>query len=77
MGLSGGQARTIALDAMGGDHGPEVVLPGAAISLVRHPELSFILCGDEARIAPVLEQSPQLKARSRIVHTALGVSMHD
>ncbi len=33
---------TLALDAMGGDHGPEVVIPGAAISLVRHPQLSFI-----------------------------------
>ena len=76
-GLSGGQARTVALDAMGGDHGPEVVLPGAAISLVRHPELNFLLFGDEARIGPVLDQNPALKARARIVHTALAVSMHD
>lgn len=77
MSLPGGRARTIALDAMGGDHGPEVVVPGAAISLQRHPELNFIFFGDEARIAAALEQSPSLKARSRIVHTALTVSMHD
>ncbi len=25
--------KTIALDAMGGDHGPEVIVPGAALSL--------------------------------------------
>ena len=69
--------RTLALDAMGGDHGPEVVVPGAALSLERHPALSFIFFGDEARIAPVLAQHPVLAARSRIVHTTLVVSMHD
>ena len=30
--------RTISLDAMGGDRGPAVVVPGAAIALERHPE---------------------------------------
>lgn len=71
------ELRTLALDAMGGDHGPEVVIPGAAISLVRHPELSFIFFGDEARIGPVLDAHSELKARSRIVHTDLVVSMSD
>jgi glycerol-3-phosphate acyltransferase PlsX len=71
------QPRTIALDAMGGDHGPEVVIPGAAISLVRHPALSFLLYGDEARIASVLEAHPALAAKSRVVHTPLVVSMAD
>ena len=42
------QPRTIALDAMGGDHGPSVVLAGAAISLVRHPDTRFLV--DEAFI---------------------------
>lgn len=72
-----GQPRTVALDVMGGDHGPEVVLPGAAISLVRHPALSFLLFGDEARIAPILQQHEALAARSKVVHTALAISMHD
>ncbi|MEE8253432.1 MAG: phosphate acyltransferase, partial [Hyphomicrobium sp.] len=36
------EPRTIALDAMGGDHGPNVVVGGAALSLERQPELSFI-----------------------------------
>lgn len=72
-----GQPRTVALDAMGGDHGPDVVLPGAAISLVRHPALSFLLFGDEAKVRPVLETHPALAARSRVVHTPLVVSMED
>src|SRR3990170_380685 len=71
------QPRTVALDAMCGDHGPEVVVPGAAISLVRHPSLSFILFGDEARIGAVLAQHPELAAKSRVVHTALVVAMSD
>jgi glycerol-3-phosphate acyltransferase PlsX len=71
------QPRTIALDAMGGDHGPEVVVPGAAISLERHPALSFILFGDETRIAQALAVHPALAARSRIVHTTQVVAMHE
>ena len=69
--------RTIALDAMGGDHGPEVVVAGAAISLVRHPSLSFILAGDEARIRAELEKHPALANRAKIIHTETVVSMHD
>lgn len=71
------QPRTLALDAMGGDHGPEVVVPGAALSLERHPALSFILVGDEARIAPVLAAHPALEKRSRIIHTTHVVAMNE
>jgi glycerol-3-phosphate acyltransferase PlsX len=69
--------RIIALDAMGGDHGPEVVIPGAAIALVRHPDLGFILVGDEKPIGAELATRPALAERSRIVHTELVVSMRD
>lgn len=69
------EPRTLALDAMGGDYGPQVVIPGAAISRVRHPQLSFVFFGDEARIRPVLDQHPDLAAKSRIVHTSLVVAM--
>ena len=33
----------IALDAMGGDHGAAVVVPGAELSLQRHPDIEFLL----------------------------------
>jgi len=69
--------KTIALDAMGGDHGPEVVIPGAALSLERHPALSFIFFGDERRINAALDQHSALKAKSRVVHTSNVVAMHD
>src|SRR5207253_7333926 len=54
----------IALDAMGGDIGASVVVPGAAISLSRHPDSEFLLFGDRALIEPQLERHPALKARS-------------
>ena len=67
----------IALDAMGGDVGAPVVIPGAAISLARHREIEFLLVGDRARIEPELEKHPELKAASRIIHTDVAVSMDD
>ena len=67
----------IALDAMGGDFGPEVVVPGAAISAVRHPGLTFIMYGDEARIAPALARQAALAGRVRIVHTETKIGHDD
>src|SRR6201994_1049300 len=67
----------IALDAMGGDVGAAVVIPGAAISLTRHADAEFLLFGDQAKIVPELEKHPRLKAVSRGIHTDVAVSMHD
>ena len=71
------QPRTIALDAMGGDFGPGVIIPGAAISLVRHPSLSFIFTGKEALIRAELIKHPELAAKSRIIHTDTEIAMDD
>jgi glycerol-3-phosphate acyltransferase PlsX len=67
----------IALDAMGGDVGASVVIPGAAASLKRHPDTEFLLFGDRAPIEAQLAKYPALKAVSRIVHTDVAVSMDD
>lgn len=66
----------IALDAMGGDSGPSVAIPGAALSLVRHPDTEFIIVGNEAIIAPILAEHPALAKKSRIVHADVAISMH-
>jgi glycerol-3-phosphate acyltransferase PlsX len=71
------QPRTIALDAMGGDHGPEVVVPGAALSAERHPGLSFIFFGDAERIGRVLALHTVLAGRATVVHTTQTVAMHE
>lgn len=67
----------IAIDAMGGDHGPTALIPGAAISLVRHPDSEFILFGNETEIAPLLAQHPRLRAVSHVVHTDVAVKMDE
>jgi phosphate acyltransferase len=67
----------IALDAMGGDAGASVVIPGAAISLSRHPGTEFLLFGDRARIDPELDKHPALKKVSRVIHTDVAVSSDD
>ena len=67
----------ISLDAMGGDHGPSVVVPGAALALERHPGTRFILFGDRAQIDPLLEKQPQLKAAAQVRHTDVAVRMED
>src|SRR4029079_1462698 len=69
--------RTISLDAMGGDEGPGVVVPGAAIALQRHAGVTFLLFGDQARIGPHLERNPLRAERSRIVHTTTVVEMQN
>jgi glycerol-3-phosphate acyltransferase PlsX len=67
----------IALDAMGGDHGPTVVVPGADIAAERRPDTEFILFGDEAVLDPLVSERKRLKPISRIVHTDIAVRMDD
>src|SRR5215468_6347083 len=65
----------IALDAMGGDHGAAVVVPGAELSLARRPDIEFLLFGDRAAIEPLV--SPTLAPFVRIVHTDVAIKMDD
>ncbi len=60
---------------MGGDHGPSVVIPAAAIALIRHPGMRFILVGDTARIEPELAAYPELAAKTELTHTDVAVAM--
>ncbi|GLR80614.1 phosphate acyltransferase PlsX [Azospirillum oryzae] len=64
------QRLTIALDAMGGDLGPDMVVAGADIARERHPDVRFLLYGDQQRLEPLLSQRPALKAVAEIRHTA-------
>ena len=67
----------IALDAMGGDHGASVILPGADISLTRHPDIEYLLFGNRAVVEPLLDKLPRLKAKSKFVHTEVSIRMDD
>ena len=67
----------IALDAMGGDHGPAVVVHGAELALARHSECEFLFFGDASQVTPLLAARPALKSASRLLHTEVAVRMED
>lgn len=67
----------IALDAMGGDHGPSVAIAGAEISLDRHPDQRFLIYGREEDVRPILDCHPQLKAASTFHHVEGVVRMDE
>lgn len=64
----------IALDAMGGDNAPAIVVEGASIAHDRDPSLQFLLFGDETKLRPLLDRHPQLKRSVDLRHTADVVS---
>jgi glycerol-3-phosphate acyltransferase PlsX len=60
----------LAVDAMGGDHGPEEVVPGALDYAGAHPDVTLLLVGDEARIrriAPSLPPNVSIIPASEVV----------
>ncbi len=63
-----GSRITIALDAMGGDRAPDIVVKGANIARARYPNAQFLLFGQETKIAPLLDKCPKLKAIAEIRH---------
>ncbi len=71
------QALTIALDAMGGDGGPEIVVPGAELSAIRHPDCRFLLVGDQSVIAPILAKQSRLKNVAEILHADIAITMDE
>lgn len=58
----------IAVDAMGGDEGVRVMIEGAALARRRHDTFRFLLVGDEVRIKAALEQHPNMRGASEILH---------
>ena len=65
---------TIALDAMGGDHAPDMVVAGAELARVRHPGVDYLLYGDEHRIGPLLAKHPALRDITTVIHTPDAVA---
>lgn len=72
------RAYTIAVDAMGGDHGPSVTIPATLRALARFPTLNIVLVGDETALQAGLRRcAPALRARISIQHAAQVVTMED
>lgn len=67
---------TVALDAMGGDFGPEVIVPAALDALEHHDDLRLILVGDETALRARLQAGKAAPGdRLRIHHASQVVEM--
>jgi len=69
---------TISIDAMGGDHGPQVVIPAAISALKKHPNVNLILVGDQDTIKHHLQQNQVMDdPRLHIHHASQKVEMDE
>jgi glycerol-3-phosphate acyltransferase PlsX len=66
---------TIAIDAMGGDHGPSVTVPASLHVLNQYPALQLILVGDESLLKQAI--GSRLHPRLSIQHASERVEMDE
>lgn len=59
----------IALDCMGGDRAPQIVIEGASLIVNGGCQASFLLFGDSKKILPILNRHPLLKSKSEVCHS--------
>jgi glycerol-3-phosphate acyltransferase PlsX len=72
------QSLVISIDAMGGDHGPSVVIPAVARALQDLPqEVCFLLHGDEAMLAPEVAHHAGAAGRVTIRHAERVIGMDE
>lgn len=69
---------TLVLDAMGGDHGPSIVIDALTDALKLFPQYHFIVVGDEAELKPLLQARNLLQhERVTLQHASQTVTMSD
>jgi len=68
---------TVSIDAMGGDAGPGIVVAALMRSILRHPNVDFILHGDETELKPLLAKRSKLVGRVTMRHTTERVRMDE
>ena len=67
----------LALDGMGGDNAPGVVVNGAAIARERYPGTTFLLFGDPAKLKPLVDKRKGLAQVLEIVPAEDAVLAED
>jgi glycerol-3-phosphate acyltransferase PlsX len=67
----------IALDGMGGDGAPEIVVRGAALAKERLQKVEFLIFGKSDLLEPLVAKEPLLEGCVEIRHTDQVVSNHD
>ena len=68
---------TIALDAMGGDLGPEIVILAAKESLEKHESLRIVFFGKEKELVALCKKNISDQKRIKIVDAQDVVEMSD
>jgi glycerol-3-phosphate acyltransferase PlsX len=69
---------SIAIDCMGGDHGPAVTVPATLSFLSKDADASAILVGQQEALEPLMsEQRQRLGDRLRLQHANQVVEMHE
>src|SRR5687768_6871607 len=71
------QSLVISIDAMGGDHGPPVVVAACDKALAGLGDARLLLHGDEALIRPELARHKALAARCEVRHTDRIIAMDE
>ncbi len=64
------EAYTLAIDGMGGDDAPGMIVAGLDIVAERHPGASFLIVGDEPSIAPLLADTRRAKLACTLRHAS-------
>ncbi|MBI4005695.1 MAG: phosphate acyltransferase PlsX [Gammaproteobacteria bacterium] len=69
---------TLALDAMGGDHGPAEIIPAALYTLDKYKDLHLILVGQEDILTKILSaHGASINERLAVHHASQNIEMHE
>ncbi len=68
---------TIAIDCMGGDKAPDIVISGASKVADKNKNVNFIFYGDSNLIDHLIKKHPILSNRYSLVHTNEAISSDD
>ncbi|MEP9396025.1 phosphate acyltransferase PlsX [Mesorhizobium sp. KR2-14] len=67
----------ISIDAMGGDHGPAVIIPALVAVATRRNDVRFVVFGREDVVRPELNKHPRLAEITEFHHCDVAVGMDD
>jgi glycerol-3-phosphate acyltransferase PlsX len=65
----------LSIDGMGGDHAPDIVVEGVDVFARANPDVRFLLHGDPARLATLLDKYSAAKASSELRPAEKAIAM--
>jgi len=64
----------LAVDAMGGDQAPEMVIAGLELAVKRFPQAKFLIFGDQAKLQPLIAATKRLRLQATLHHAGDVIS---